>query len=160
MNDDVGRELARYVLEHCGRRPSIHRWRTDDDQHAVDVAVVDQWPTDQMVTALTIDLAATPLGLQPAEYELLIVTEREQAGEAEQLVANSGLAQLKGDLPWSPGATFYDALAMVGSERPERNLTAFEPESSELRLQTTLSTGLVVRWLELRPTDHGQVGRT
>jgi hypothetical protein len=149
--------LARYVADHCGRRPRIHRWETADGRHSVHVAVVDRWPTDLLVTALTVDLAANPLGLEPAEYELLMVTELHRSSEAEQLVADAGLQYVKGNIPWALGATFDDALATVAPRAAARHLTAFEPESPELRLQTTLATGLPVRWLELRPTE---VGRT
>ena len=108
-----------------------------------------------MATALTIDLAATPLGLEPAEYELLMVTSLEQASEAEALVASAGLQYLKGNIPWAPGATFYDASAVLGQAPPAPHLTAFEPESPELQLETTLPAGQTVRWLQLRPTDEG-----
>jgi hypothetical protein len=70
-----------------------------------------------------------------------------------QLATGATLEQLKGNLPWAPGAIFHDASATVSSELGSRHLMAFEPELPELRLETTLTTGQVVRWLQLRSTE-------
>jgi hypothetical protein len=149
--------LARYVADQVGRRPRIFRWSSNDGQEEVSVAIVDSWPTPGDVTACTIDLITTPLGLSPGEYELLMTSEARWAKETEQLVANAGLKYRMGDIPWAPGATYFDALPPVVQGATARHLVAIEPIEPELRLKTTLKTGVSVRWLQLVPVTDSEL---
>lgn len=159
MSVEAARTLARYVADHIGRRPTIRRWSSGDRHFEVNVAAVEHWPTDGDMTAFTVDLIATPLGLGPGEYELLMVANVRWADETQELVANAGLEYRRGTIPWAPGAANFDAVSSVVPGTLARNLVAVEPISPELRLETTLGTGEAVRWLQLLPLTDAELDR-